>query len=364
MDRLSKPNFINQKPNTLLIVKTDAIGDYMLFRNLLKYIRESKEFRNYKITLCGNEIWKDIALTYDRQYIDKYIWLNKNQFVLNLNYRKRILSEIQEGGFEIAVNPIRSRYLEIDDAIIRASKAVMRIGREGDLSNIPILFQFFSKICYNKTYRESKSEIFEYTTNKYFVESWLNLKVDENIPSLNIPQINPKKHIVIVPGSGEKVKQWKPKNFATLCSYLNQHSKKEIIMLGSSSDKVIANEIIRECSGFGIINLCGKTSLPQMAELIANAEFLISNDTGAGHIAASVKTPTICLINGIHFGRFGPYPKEANWMNFLYPSEIQTSIENKFNQYISDFKYSTPYNVNMISVNEVINCIKILEHRN
>ena len=49
-------------PGTLLIIKTDAIGDYILFRNFLSEVRNLSLYKNYKIILCGNELWKDIAL--------------------------------------------------------------------------------------------------------------------------------------------------------------------------------------------------------------------------------------------------------------------------------------------------------------
>ncbi len=50
--------------NSLLIVRLDAIGDYILFRNFLKVIRNSEKFNNYTITLCGNTLWKDIFYEY------------------------------------------------------------------------------------------------------------------------------------------------------------------------------------------------------------------------------------------------------------------------------------------------------------
>ena len=49
---IKKGGIINEK--SLLIVRTEAIGDYFHFRNFLKYIRNSDQYKYYKITLCGN----------------------------------------------------------------------------------------------------------------------------------------------------------------------------------------------------------------------------------------------------------------------------------------------------------------------
>jgi ADP-heptose:LPS heptosyltransferase len=57
--------------------------------------------------------------------------------------------------------------------------------------------------------------------------------------------------------------------------------------------------------------LAGKTSLPEFVEVIRQARLLISNETSAVHIAAAVKTPSVCILGGGHFGRFLPYPEKV-----------------------------------------------------
>ncbi|MDW8465862.1 MAG: hypothetical protein RML35_06685 [Chloroherpetonaceae bacterium] len=65
-------------PKTLLILRLDEIGDYVLFRNFLKEIRESERFKDYKITLCGNAAWKDLAEAFDKESVDEFIWISKS----------------------------------------------------------------------------------------------------------------------------------------------------------------------------------------------------------------------------------------------------------------------------------------------
>ena len=68
------------RKNTMLILRTDAIGDYILFRNFIKYIKESEKYRHYSIALCGNELWKDLAENYDNEFVDSFIWIDKTKF--------------------------------------------------------------------------------------------------------------------------------------------------------------------------------------------------------------------------------------------------------------------------------------------
>ncbi|CAG9179436.1 hypothetical protein LMG23992_04003 [Cupriavidus laharis] len=45
----------------------------------------------------------------------------------------------------------------------------------------------------------------------------------------------------------------------------------------------------------GVINLCGKTPLPEMMALIADADLLIGTDTGPTHVAAAFGTPVVAI---------------------------------------------------------------------
>ena len=44
--------------------------------------------------------------------------------------------------------------------------------------------------------------------------------------------------------------------------------------------------------------------------MVSDAKFLIGNETSAIHIAAAVRTPSVCILGGGHFGRFIPYKLE------------------------------------------------------
>jgi ADP-heptose:LPS heptosyltransferase len=56
-------------------------------------------------------------------------------------------------------------------------------------------------------------------------------------------------------------------------------------------------------------NLIGTTSLPQLIDIIGNAELVVGNDTSAIHIAVAAKRKSVCILGGGHFERFVPYPQ-------------------------------------------------------
>lgn len=116
---------------TLLLVRLDAIGDYILFRNYLKIIRASEKYKNYKITLLGNIIWKEIALTFDKDVIDEFIWLDRKKFYRNLLYKYNLLNQLYKSGFETIIEATHSREILYGDMIVGAAKAKNSFGSKG-----------------------------------------------------------------------------------------------------------------------------------------------------------------------------------------------------------------------------------------
>ena len=59
-----------------------------------------------------------------------------------------------------------------------------------------------------------------------------------------------------------------------------------------------------------IIDLIGKTSVPELLDVLNHAALVISNDTGPAHLSIALQTPTVVIVGGGHFGSFVPYPEE------------------------------------------------------
>ena len=60
----------------ILLVKTDEIGDYILWRRLLPEIVQAERFRGKAIHFCGNSSWKSLFDTFDRGLVSQSIWLD------------------------------------------------------------------------------------------------------------------------------------------------------------------------------------------------------------------------------------------------------------------------------------------------
>jgi len=75
---------------TLLLIRLDDIGDYLLFRNQLRMYKNSSRWTDHKVTLLGNDSWKELFTLLDEDAVDETMWVNKNRYLEHAEYREGI----------------------------------------------------------------------------------------------------------------------------------------------------------------------------------------------------------------------------------------------------------------------------------
>ena len=88
-------------------------------------------------------------------------------------------------------------------------------------------------------------------------------------------------------------KRWPASYFAELARRLANDGY-QVWIVGSSNDRDIGQEIVRLSSGLGT-DLCGRTTIDQVVDLLSCAQVVISNDSGLMHVAAALAVPLIAL---------------------------------------------------------------------
>ena len=370
-----KYNFAYRKDENLadkkkiLFIRLDAIGDYILFSNFIEIIRKSDKYKDYKITLLGNEVWKEIAEEFDGKFIDNFIWLNRKKFNKNFIYRYQKFKEIVSNGYEIVINPRYSREFYYDDSIVEASIAKRKIGSEGDLSNIEPWQKKIGDSYYTKLIPAKKEIMFEFYRNKEFFEGFLGETIDINRPHIDI-DINkisatfnlPDKFATLYIGASNAYRKWNYANFVEVALYLKERLNLDVVICGGEDDALYGEKIVNNVKG--AINLCGKTSLMDMIYIIKNSVLLISNETFAPHMAVALDIKNIFVIsNGNHFGRFVSYPKEicANY-HVIYHPDIEKKLED-YKKLSNSYGYGSSLDINEITAKSVIENIEMYYRR-
>ncbi len=352
---------------SILIIRLDAIGDYILFRNFIKILKENERYKDYKITLVGNIKWKELAEYLDSDYIEKFIWVDVIKFQKNLFYRYLKLKEITSSAYEIIINPVWSRTYDMD-CIVKVVNAKEKIGFKGDLSNINPLIKKISDKYYTYLIDGRNTIVFEFYRNKEFFEKLLGHEIkikkpliEKKITSQRFKELKDLNYCVLFIGASADFKKWGIENFAKIAKYLKENYNCEIILCGGVEDieKTIDFEKIY---GSDYINLVGKTSLIDMIEILSGTNLVITNETFTHHLAVALNVKNIIVIyNGNHFGRFVPYPKEICENHFTVFHPFMAKNLTEYEKLSNKYGYGSNLNINEITVDKVIEVIdKIL----
>ena len=321
------------KVKKILLIKLDAIGDYILFRNFISEIKKSEKFTGYNITLAGNKIWKSMSECLDNGYIDKFIWIDRHKFCRNLFYRWKTYEKINEEYFIYAIHPNYSREFISGDSLILFSNARYKIGSDGDDNNIHFLQKALSNKFYSKLVPCRKGVVFEFNRNKEFFENIIGDRICLRRPYIKKRPNNetfrlPSEYIIIFVGAGKQFRKWPLGKLYDVVNYLLTKTNYQLVVCGGSSDIDDALILIKKFGDQALLNLTGKTSLMELVSIISGAKLLVSNETSAPHIAIAVDTPTVVISNGNHYGRFTPYPASITKKYYCaYPQQIEANLD-------------------------------------
>ncbi|MDR1487798.1 MAG: glycosyltransferase family 9 protein, partial [Deltaproteobacteria bacterium] len=91
-------------------------------------------------------------------------------------------------------------------------------------------------------------------------------------------------------GCGHHLRRWSAENFAALAKSLGLS---QIVLLGGPHEKALAMRFMHLWGegGENLIDLSGKTSLPQLGLALSKLDLFVSADTGVMHMAAAVGAP-------------------------------------------------------------------------
>ena len=352
-------NKFNSQKN-ILLVRTDAIGDYVLFRNFIDSIKNSDKYNTYNFFLLGNIAYRELALEYEKKKITNYFWIDNKKLWESKIYQRLFLLKLSFYSFQEIINSAYSRNYLVDQVLISKIKSKRKIGFESDNINSTFKELVFSNSYYTSIISSDKETKFEFDRNKEFFQKFLNISIGLDKPSIHFDKYSGvykkyKSCLIIFPGASQLHKQWGVENFSELIRYLLLNDSRLIVITGSKVDIIQANKIIENVGlHTRLINLTGQTKLTDLAELLSEADLLISNDTVAVHLAAAVGTKVISILNGQHYGRFCPYPDGAH-VTAIYPPDIEAmSNEERFIKY----RYDSDLDIKTISPKTIIKAVK------
>jgi ADP-heptose:LPS heptosyltransferase len=116
-------------------------------------------------------------------------------------------------------------------------------------------------------------------------------------------------YVVLNPGSNEFGRRWPFASYLEISARFLAEGLRVVWIGGRDEDAGDPSE--RFGADRRVVNLMGRTRLPELLDILKHAALVISNDTGPAHLAIALGAPTVVVVGGGHFGSFVPYPAEA-----------------------------------------------------
>jgi ADP-heptose:LPS heptosyltransferase len=360
------------KNKTILLLRTDLIGDFILFSPMIRFINEA--YQNYEIIIIVQDTIKEVAQLFVSP--ENIICFNKECFTKKIWYRILILKLIAKQNAEICINSMYYRE-EIGDQITLWSFANKRIAWNTKKPNMTVIKKKIGNFSYSNLFNDNEKNIHELKHNRHFLEN-LKIKVTSFYPKIDIFDIknipmwittllySDKIKLVISVDSTKIYREWPIVNFVKLILLLFEKYKKEIvfILLSKRKNERFIASLYDKLPKENVINLMDKTSIREFISIIREGDLVVGHDSASVHIAAALNKPSVCILGGGHFGCFFPYPPELSKVMNL-PTVVYNKMDCfgcKWNCIYSSVNAKDFPCISNIGINEVYNIIiKMLE---
>jgi len=292
-----------EKIKHVLIIKLRAIGDVLLSTPVVENLK--KEYPHLEIDFLTEKFAAEVLT--DNPWITNIIPFSKktqSSFELIRLVRKRKYDVV----IDLFGNPRTA-------LITRLSGAKYRIGfpfrgrayaytdyvnpRGGEVHNVEFNLDVLKHF-----------EIPITSRHPFFPLSNKEIQFADDFFSHN--KLSGKMIIGINASGGWYTKKWPLPSFAKLIDTISSHGQYEFVLFwgpGEYDDAVMIQKNVKAAT-----HLIPKTTLKEMGALLQRCSYLISNDSGPMHIAASLDVPTLGTFGPTNPHLQGPYGERNVWV--------------------------------------------------
>jgi heptosyltransferase-2 len=281
------------QPKKILIIGPSWVGDMVMAQSLFIAIKQDNP--NVQIDVLAMD-WTR-ALLQRMPEVHKAIIMPITHGVFGWKQRKAIGRSLRTENYDQAIvlpNSWKSALIPwFANIPIRTGwRGEMRYGllndiRKLDKATLPLMVQRYVSLAYTA---EQSRYAPSYPAPKM---------VAEPITHNNFPSLAPQqKRLILCPGAEfGPAKQWPTASYAEVAKSMIQKGW-QVLILGSKADQATGTEIHQYLSTSEqpqCHNLTGQTSLEEAIDILATADYVVSNDSGLMHLTAALQRPLIAI---------------------------------------------------------------------
>lgn len=299
--------FIHEKVNRILVIRTDRIGDLILSTPSLTALRA--RFPKAHISFMVNSYTKDLVV--GAPMINEVIAYDSK---ISLLGKLRLIIDLRRSRFDLAVI-LYSTFWSCLVAFL--SGALFRIGyRErggGFLLTTPIPPKKGNAVVHEVENTldivrvigadTEDKELYICITEqgKRYAKTFFK---EKGISSQD-------KIVAIHPGARQGYIRWQKEGFAEVADNLIEKYYFKILLIGDDSEKYLVEDLLRMIRNKKEVIPARDTTLTQLVSLLKRCNLFIGNSTGPMHLAAALKVPVVAIFGCIHpldsYKKWGPW---------------------------------------------------------
>lgn len=108
------------------------------------------------------------------------------------------------------------------------------------------------------------------------------------------------------PGTRWETKRWPAAGFAEVARRIRSELGLPVVLIGMEDEAQVAEEV-QQAAGDGVVNLAGRTKLPELIALVSGAALCLMHDSGPMHLATALGRPMVAIYGPTSPRRTGPY---------------------------------------------------------
>lgn len=320
----------------ILIIRNDLIGDFILWLDSAKYIKQN--FIDIKISIvCADSckelaekiaIFDDIITVKTKKIMKMRIW-----HLLNTAFKIRRLK------YDTVICPQYRRNIVVD-FLVWITKANRKIGVDAFYGKFEKLSKGLFNRCYDELFKNNNLNQMELLLNIDFTNHVFSKNYKASLPDFKSfdVHIEPNslyhRYIVVCLGSSVKHRSWPVENYIRLIKNISK--TENVIIVGTKGDSEDADHVLSTLKNNNIISIVGQTSFYEVMQIITVSKLYIGNESGLSHLAVALKIPSVCFLGGGHFSRFMPYVSDE--LSDINSALLPFALYQKMDCYGCDWK--------------------------
>jgi|GEM_PF-880493 len=322
---MTLPGGQSPSQSAIIMLYPDMLGDYILFRNHLEYLKNNYIGPDHPLYFISNASVRALVEFLDPDIADGIAWMdNFRDFVLTPNKAIKLFMHQKEwNGKREALNlPEHAHQLWcpstapwVCGGLNLAIEADRKLGKDvQDPKLHQLQARFYGELFEPQSYYdfifEQHRQFFEKATGKSFAAAKFSFPKERFFGTYQGSIDLKPPYCVIFPDSAETYKEWPPEQLAKAAEYIAEKSDLNIYICGHKDKRYLGEEIRQRVKNDRIYNLMGETDLVSVFDVIGRSEFVICMDSFALHATNAMARPVICLTEGLYKGRYLPYPEQ------------------------------------------------------